>query len=67
MSDKSTAKAMFASLCSNFEGNKKVREAKATTFVQQYEMFIIKDDEDIETMCNNLFLARIILIIYYMC
>ena len=30
MSDKSTAKAMFTSLCLNYEGNKKVREAKAT-------------------------------------
>jgi len=29
MSDKSTTKAMFTSLCSLYEGNKKVREAKA--------------------------------------
>ena len=29
MSDKSTANAMFASLCANYEGSKKVREAKA--------------------------------------
>jgi len=49
MSDKSTAKVMFASLCSNYEGNKKVKAEKATMFVQQYEMFIMKDDEDIET------------------
>ena len=27
MSDKSTAKEMFASLCANYEGSKKVREA----------------------------------------
>jgi len=33
MSDKSTTKAMVASLCSNYEGNKKVREAKATMLV----------------------------------
>jgi len=33
MSDKSTAKAMFASLCANYEGNKKVGEAKATILV----------------------------------
>ena len=33
MSDKSTAKAMFTSLCANYEGNKKVREAKATMLV----------------------------------
>jgi len=67
MSDKYTAKAMFASLCSNFEGNTKVREVKATMFVQQYEICIMKDDEDIETMCSSLFLARIMLIICYMC
>jgi len=36
MSDKSTAKTMFASLCVNYEGSKKVREAKATIFVHQY-------------------------------
>ena len=29
MSDKSTAKVMFASLCANYEGSQKVREAKA--------------------------------------
>ena len=28
MSDKSTANAMFTSLCANYEGSKKVREAK---------------------------------------
>jgi len=33
MSDKSTAKAMFASLCANYEGSKKVREAKALILV----------------------------------
>jgi len=33
MSDKSTTKAMVASLCSNYEGNKKVKEAKATMLV----------------------------------
>ena len=33
MSDKSTAKAMFASLCANYEGSKKVREAKALMLV----------------------------------
>jgi len=33
MSDKSTAKAMFASLCSNYEGSKKVRKAKALMLV----------------------------------
>jgi hypothetical protein len=42
MSDKSTAKAMFKSLCSNYEGNKKVQEAKAAMLVHQYEMFRMK-------------------------
>ena len=53
MSDKSTAKAMFTSLCSNYEGNKKVREAKATMLVHQYELFRMKEDESIETMYSR--------------
>ena len=53
MSDKSTTKAMFTSLCSNYEGNKKVREAKATMLVHQYELFIMKEDESIETMYSG--------------
>ena len=35
MSDKSTAKAMFTSLCSLYDGNKKVREVKATMLVHK--------------------------------
>jgi len=53
MSDKSTAKAMFTSLCSLYEGNKKVREAKATMLVHQYELFRMKEDENIETMYSR--------------
>jgi len=53
MSDKSTAKAMFASLCANYEGSKKVREAKALMLVHQYELFKIKDDESIEQMYSR--------------
>jgi len=53
MSDKSTAKAMFTSLCANYEGNKKVREAKATMLVHQYELFTMKEDESIETMYSR--------------
>ena len=53
MSDKSTAKAMFTSLGSLYEGNKKVREAKATMLVHQYELFRMKEDESIETMCHT--------------
>jgi len=37
MSYKSTTKAMFASLCANYEGSKKVREAKALMLVHQDE------------------------------
>jgi len=53
MSDKSTANAMFASLCANYEGNKKVREAKATMLIHQYELFTMKDDESIEAMYSR--------------
>jgi hypothetical protein len=53
MSDKFTAKAMFASLCSNYEGSKKVKEAKALMLVHQYELFEMKDDETIEEMYSR--------------
>jgi len=53
MSDKSTAKAMFASFCANYEGSKKVREAKAIMLVHQYELFKMKDDENIEEMYSR--------------
>jgi len=53
MSDKSTAKAMFASLCANYEGSKKVREAKTLMLVHQYELFKMKDDESIEKMYSR--------------
>jgi len=53
MSVKSTAKAMFASLCANYEGCKKVREAKALMLVHQYELFKMKDDESIEQMYSR--------------
>jgi len=53
MSDKYTAKAMFSYLCSNYEGNKKVKEAKASMLVQHYEMFRMKEDEDIKAMYSR--------------
>jgi len=53
MSDNSTAKAMFSSLCANYEGSKKVREAKALMLVHQYELFKMKDDESIEEMYSR--------------
>jgi len=53
MSDKSTTKAMFSSLCAHYEGSKKVREAKALMLVYQYELFKMKDDESIEEMYSR--------------
>jgi len=53
MSDKSTANAMFASLCANYEGSKMVREAKALMLVHQYELFKMKDDESIEEIYSR--------------
>jgi len=53
MSDKSTAKAIFSSLCANYKGSKKVREAKALMLVHQYELFKMKDDESIEQMYSR--------------
>src|SRR6266487_1725177 len=48
--DRSTAKAMYDSLCSNYDGNRQVQNAKARLLVQQYDLFTMKPDEDIETM-----------------
>jgi len=42
MSDKSTAKAMFAPLCANYEGSMKVKETKTLMLVHQYELFKVK-------------------------
>ena len=50
ISDKSTTKAMFASLCANYEGSKKVRKVKSLMLVHQSELFKMKDDESIEEM-----------------
>jgi len=50
MGDTPTAKAMSKSLCSNYEGNKKVKEVKAIILVQQYEVFKMKENEDIQVM-----------------
>ncbi|MCI34336.1 serine/threonine protein kinase SRPK1, partial [Trifolium medium] len=46
----STAKAVYDSLCATYEGNEQVKEAKANLLVQQYELFKMKEDENIETM-----------------
>jgi len=53
MSDKFTTKAMFAYLSAKYEGNKKVREAKALMLVHQYELFNMKDDESIKEMYST--------------
>jgi len=53
MSDKSTVKAMFASLCANYEGSKKVREDKSLMLVHQYELLKMKDDESVEEMYSR--------------
>ncbi|KAK2409915.1 hypothetical protein QL285_045312 [Trifolium repens] len=54
ITDKSTAKSIYDSLCSTYEGNKQVQEAKATLLIQQYELFRMKDDENIESMYSSL-------------
>ena len=47
--EKSTAKTNFESICYTYEGNKQVKEAKANLLVQQYELFRMMEDGDIET------------------
>ncbi|KAK2373923.1 hypothetical protein QL285_074924 [Trifolium repens] len=51
--NKTTAKSIWESLKSKYEGNKQVREAKVNLLVQQYELFKMKDGEDIETMFSR--------------
>ncbi|KAK2456470.1 gag-protease polyprotein [Trifolium repens] len=51
--DKRTAKSIWDSLKSKYEGNKQVKEAKANLLVHQYELFKMKDGEDIETMFSR--------------
>ncbi|KAK2434968.1 gag-protease polyprotein [Trifolium repens] len=53
ITDKSTAKSIYDSLCSTYEGNKQVQEAKATLLIQQYELFRMKDNENIESMYSR--------------
>ncbi|KAK2441187.1 hypothetical protein QL285_012514 [Trifolium repens] len=53
ITDKSTAKSVYDPLCSTYEGNKQVQEAKATLLIQQYELFRMKDDENIESMYSR--------------
>jgi hypothetical protein len=51
--NKTTAKSIWESPKSKYEGNKQVREAKANLLIQQYELFKMKDGEDIETMFSR--------------
>lgn len=51
--NKSTTNTILESLCSTYEGNQQVKEAKENLLVQHYELFIMKDDEDIETMFSR--------------
>jgi len=48
--EKSTTKAIFESLCSTYEGNQQVHEAKANQLVHHYDLFRMKEDEDTESM-----------------
>ena len=48
-----TFKAIFESLCSVYEGNQQVKEAKPNMLVQQSELFKMKEYEDIETMFSR--------------
>lgn len=51
--DKSTANSVLNSLCATYEGNQQIQEAKANLLVQHYELFRMKEDEDIETMFSR--------------
>ncbi|KAK2417153.1 hypothetical protein QL285_039485 [Trifolium repens] len=53
ITDKSTDKSIYDSLCSTYEGNKQVQEAKTTLLIQQYELFRMKDDENIQSMYSR--------------
>jgi len=51
--DKSTTKSNFDSVCSTYEGNQKVKEAKASHLVHHYELFKMKENENNETMYSR--------------
>lgn len=53
VSDKFTSYTILKSLYATYEGNQQVPEAKANLLIQQYELFKIKEDEDIETMFSR--------------
>lgn len=47
---KSTANTIFKSSCAIYEGNQQVQGVKTNPMIQQYELFMIKNDENIESM-----------------
>ena len=51
--NKFTTKAIFESLCCTYEGNKHVKEAKTNQLMHQYEIFRMKEHEDIKTMYSR--------------
>src|SRR4030042_3673362 len=51
--NKSTAKSIYDSLCSTYEGNQQVKEAKANMLVHQYDLFKMSEDETIESMYSR--------------
>jgi hypothetical protein len=53
ITNKSTEKSIYDSLCATYEGNKQVQEAKATLLIQQYDLFKMKEDENIESMYSR--------------
>lgn len=50
---RSTGKSIFKSLCSTYEENLQVKEAKTNQLVHQYELLRMKENEDIETMFSR--------------
>lgn len=48
--DKSTVNTIFNSLYATYEGNQQVHEVKVNLLAEHYELFRMKNDEDIETM-----------------
>lgn len=51
--NKSSAKTIFESLCSTYEGNQQVTEAKANHLVNQYKLFRMSEYEYIKTMYSR--------------
>jgi hypothetical protein len=49
----STTKTIFESLCSNYEVNQHVKEAKASHLINWYVLFISKEGEDIQIMFSR--------------